>query len=121
MEIDKAPGPAPRRLEPARRSAAPTERRSPQGGARPAARRSAGCGRPRRGGNQRRGTRCAPGRYTATLGKQVGETVTPIGTPQVFRVSRRAQWSGSVGNRPTLAADFDELAEDWSKAELASA
>ena len=28
----------------------------------------------------------AAGRYTATLGKKVGETVTPIGTPQVFRV-----------------------------------
>lgn len=37
-----------------------------------------------RGGNQ--GVLVTPGRYRATLGKQVGETVTPIGQPQVFQV-----------------------------------
>ncbi len=32
------------------------------------------------------GALVAPGRYTATLGKQVGDTVTPVGTPQSFQV-----------------------------------
>ncbi|HEX6976459.1 MAG TPA: hypothetical protein VF147_18760, partial [Vicinamibacterales bacterium] len=35
-------------------------------------------------GNQ--GALVTPGRYRATLGKQVGETVTPIGQPQTFAV-----------------------------------
>ena len=38
------------------------------------------------GGGRGGGQPAAPGRYTATLGKQVGETVTPVGAPQVFRV-----------------------------------
>ena len=38
-----------------------------------------------RGGNQ--GPLATPGRYTAMLGKMVGETVTPVGSPQVFRVT----------------------------------
>jgi photosystem II stability/assembly factor-like uncharacterized protein len=42
-----------------------------------------------RGGNQ--GAPAAPGRYTATLGKKVGQTVTPIGTPQTFRVTQVQQ------------------------------
>jgi hypothetical protein len=33
------------------------------------------------------GVLAAPGRYTATLGKQVGDSVTPIGPPQTFRVT----------------------------------
>ncbi|HXG54589.1 MAG TPA: hypothetical protein VNJ03_04355 [Vicinamibacterales bacterium] len=32
-----------------------------------------------------------PGRYTATLGKQVGDVVTPVGPPQVFRVTQIPQ------------------------------
>ncbi|MBA3888237.1 MAG: hypothetical protein H0X67_21310, partial [Acidobacteria bacterium] len=31
------------------------------------------------------------GRYTATLGRVVGETVSPVGEPQVFRVTQLAQ------------------------------
>ena len=42
-----------------------------------------------RGGNQ--GPLATPGRYTATLGKQVGETVTAIGAPQSFRVTQVPQ------------------------------
>ena len=38
------------------------------------------------GGRGNQGVLVTPGRYTATLGKQVGETVTPIGQPQTFQV-----------------------------------
>ena len=37
-----------------------------------------------RGGNP--GTLVEPGRYRATLGRMAGDIVTPIGTPQVFKV-----------------------------------
>jgi photosystem II stability/assembly factor-like uncharacterized protein len=37
-----------------------------------------------RGGNQ--GTLVEPGRYRATLGRMVGDIVTPVGAPQVFSV-----------------------------------
>ncbi|MEI6244521.1 MAG: hypothetical protein WCQ64_05695, partial [Acidobacteriota bacterium] len=39
-----------------------------------------------RGGGAARGPAVTPGRYTATLGKQVGETVTPYGTGVSFLV-----------------------------------
>jgi hypothetical protein len=42
-----------------------------------------------RGGNQ--GPLATAGRYTATLGKRVGETVTAIGSPQSFRVTQVPQ------------------------------
>ena len=38
------------------------------------------------GGRGNLGALVTPGRYTATLGKQVGETVTPIGQPRTFQV-----------------------------------
>jgi hypothetical protein len=47
----------------------------------PAGRQGGGFGR---GGNV--GPAAEPGRYTVTLGKQVGETVTPVGRPQSFQV-----------------------------------
>ena len=37
-----------------------------------------------RGANQ--GVLVPPGRYRATLGRQVGDVVTPIGSPQTFAV-----------------------------------
>ena len=73
-------GPAPRRLEPARRA----------GGKRAAdrARRRRRVRRPRR---PAAGPLVTPGRYRATLGKLVGETVTPIGAPQSFSVVQLTQ------------------------------
>jgi photosystem II stability/assembly factor-like uncharacterized protein len=38
------------------------------------------------GGRGNQGTLVEPGRYRATLGRMEGDTVTPIGTPQAFRV-----------------------------------
>ena len=35
---------------------------------------------------KRTGPLATPGRYRATLGRMVGETVTPIGAQQVFQV-----------------------------------
>ena len=40
---------------------------------------------------RRRVRSCAAGRYRATLGKLVGDTVTPIGSPQSFTVVQIAQ------------------------------
>jgi hypothetical protein len=48
-----------------------------------------GGGRGGRGGNQ--GNLVEPGRYRASLGKQVGDIVTPIGSPQTFAVTRLQQ------------------------------
>ncbi len=42
-----------------------------------------------RGGNQ--GTLVGPGRYRATLGKMVGDVVTPVGQPQPFYVTQVSQ------------------------------
>ncbi|MEO5896979.1 MAG: hypothetical protein ABIS06_14895 [Vicinamibacterales bacterium] len=60
-----------------------------QGGGRGAAPTPAPQGFAGRGGTQ--GPPATPGRYTATLGKKVGTTVTPIGAPQTFRVSQVLQ------------------------------
>jgi hypothetical protein len=48
-----------------------------------------GGGRGGRGGNQ--GPLVEPGRYRATLGKMVGDIVTPIGSPQSFGVVQLPQ------------------------------
>ena len=103
MEVDKAPGL--RRVTWNLRGDPPAQAASPQGAGQPG---SAGspqaAGQPAGRGGQPAATPqvpaqfgggrgggglplAAPGRYTATLGKQVGETVTPIGTPQTFRVA----------------------------------
>ena len=80
MEIDKSPGL--RRVAWNLRGDPPPQAATPQGGRGAAGGGQGGFGG--RGGNL--GALAAAGRYTATLGKKVGETVTPIGTPQVFRV-----------------------------------
>jgi photosystem II stability/assembly factor-like uncharacterized protein len=72
MEIDKAPG---------LRRVAWNLRGDPVAGAPQGGRGGGGFG-----GRGNQGTLVAAGRYTATLAKQVGETVTPVGQPQVFRV-----------------------------------
>jgi hypothetical protein len=91
MEVDKAPGL--RRVAwnlrgdpPAQGGAGQPGAANPAGrGAQPAAPQVAvQFGGGRGGGGA---PLAAPGRYTATLGKQVGETVTPIGQPQPFRVT----------------------------------
>ena len=82
MDIDKAPGL--RRVAWNLRGDPPPQAATPQGG------RGAGGAGGQGGFGGRGGPAPGPlataGRYTATLGKKVGETVTPIGTPQVFRV-----------------------------------
>ncbi len=80
MDLDKAPGL--RRVTWNLRGDAPAGN---QGGGRGAAPAAIPPGFGGRGGNQ--GPLATPGRYTATLGKQVGETVTAIGAPQTFRVA----------------------------------
>ncbi|HET7216600.1 MAG TPA: hypothetical protein VFJ02_01070 [Vicinamibacterales bacterium] len=73
------------------RRAAWNLRGDPPAGAPPAGRGGAGRGGGfgGRGGNQ--GPLVEPGRYRATLGKLVGDIVTPIGTPQTFAVVQVAQ------------------------------
>ena len=74
MEIDKTAGLQARRVEPASRPVG----RGPSGGR---GRWPGGFG-----GRGNQGALVTPGRYRATLGRQVGETVTPLGQPQVFQV-----------------------------------
>jgi hypothetical protein len=80
IELDKSPG--------LRRVAWNLRGDLPPGTAPPAGGRGGGGGG--QGGTGRggvpQGPLAAAGRYTATLGKKVGETVTPVGAPQVFRV-----------------------------------
>ena len=79
MDVDKAPGL--RRVTWNLRADPPAQAATPQGG-----RGGAGGGQGGFGGRGNLAALVAAGRYSATLGKKVGETVTPIGTPQVFRV-----------------------------------
>ena len=52
----------------------------------PGARGAGGFGGGRGRGGPPQGPLVAPGRYRATLGKQVGDTVTPLGPSQSFTV-----------------------------------
>ena len=79
MDLDKAPGL--RRVVWNLRGEAPAA--TPQTGRGTAPAPAAQIGG--RGANQ--GPLAPAGRYTATLGKVVGETVTAVGSPQVFRVT----------------------------------
>jgi photosystem II stability/assembly factor-like uncharacterized protein len=80
MDLDKAPGL--RRVAWNLRGDPPAVPDTGRGGTQPPAAQTGFAGR---GGNQ--GPLVAAGRYTATLGKEVNKTVTPVGSPQVFRVT----------------------------------
>src|SRR5262249_43520565 len=82
MEIDKQPGL--RRVAWNLRGDPPPASSNPQQG------RGFGGGFGGRGGPPQ-GPLVASGRYRATLGKLVGDTVTPIGSPQPFTVVQIAQ------------------------------
>jgi hypothetical protein len=83
LEIDKQPG--------LRRVAWNLRSDPPAGGANQGQGRGFGGGGFGGRGGPPLGPLVTPGRYRATLGKLVGDTVTPIGSPQSFTVVQIAQ------------------------------